>query len=31
MDIKTAFFDIMSEVLKDLEDVSPGTGDLKKI
>jgi hypothetical protein len=31
MNVKTSFFDVMSEVLKDLEDVSPGTGNKKKI
>jgi hypothetical protein len=31
MDIKTSFFDVMSEVQKDLQDVSAGIGQLKKI
>jgi hypothetical protein len=30
MDIKTSFFDIMSEVQKDLEEVSAGTGQILK-
>jgi hypothetical protein len=29
MDVKTLFFDVMSEVQKDLEDVSAGTGQIK--
>jgi hypothetical protein len=31
MDIKTSFLDVMSEVQKDSQDVSAGTGQLKKI
>jgi hypothetical protein len=31
MDVKTSFFDIMSEVQKDLQDVSSGIGQFKKI
>jgi hypothetical protein len=31
MDIKTSFFDVMSEVQKDPQDVSAGIGQLKKI
>jgi hypothetical protein len=30
MDIKTSFFDVMSEVKKDLEDISAGIGQFKK-
>jgi hypothetical protein len=30
MDIKTSIFDVMSEVQKDLEDVSAGIGKIKK-
>ncbi len=30
MDIKTSFFEVMSEVQKDLEDVSAGIGQIKK-
>jgi hypothetical protein len=30
MDAKTAFFDVMSEVLKNLEYFSAGIGNLKK-
>jgi hypothetical protein len=29
MDVKTSFFDVMSEVQKDLEDVSAGIGQIK--
>jgi hypothetical protein len=29
MDIKTLFFDVMSEVQKDVEDVSAGIGQIK--
>jgi hypothetical protein len=31
MDVKTSFFDIVSEVQKDLQDVSAGIGQIKKI
>jgi hypothetical protein len=31
MDVKTSFFEVMSEVQKDLEDVSAGIGQIKKI
>jgi hypothetical protein len=31
MDVKTSFFYVMSEVQKDLQYVSPGKGQLKKI
>jgi hypothetical protein len=31
MDIKTSFFDVMSEVQKDLEDVFAGLGKFLKI
>jgi hypothetical protein len=31
MDIKTSFFNVMSEVQKDLQDVSAGTGQFKKM
>ncbi len=30
MDVKTLFFNIMSEVQKNLEDVSAGIGQIKK-
>jgi hypothetical protein len=30
MDVKTLFFDITSEVQKDLEDISAGIGQFKK-
>jgi hypothetical protein len=30
MDVKTSFFEVMSEVQKDLEDVSEGIGQIKK-
>jgi hypothetical protein len=30
MDVKTSFFDVMSEVQKDLQEVSAGRGQLKK-
>jgi hypothetical protein len=30
MDAKTAFFDVMSEVLKNLDDFSAGIGNFKK-
>ncbi len=29
MDVKTSFFDVMSEVQKDLQDISPGIGQFK--
>jgi hypothetical protein len=31
MDVKTSFFDVVSEVQKDLQDVSAGIGQIKKI
>jgi hypothetical protein len=31
MDVKKSFFDVMSEVQKDLQDVSAGIGQFKKI
>jgi hypothetical protein len=31
MDVKTSIFDVMSEVQKDLQDVSAGIGQFKKI
>jgi hypothetical protein len=30
MDVKTSFFDIMSEVQKDSQEISPGIGQFKK-
>ncbi len=30
MDVKTSFFDVMSEVQKDLQDVTAGKGHLKE-
>jgi hypothetical protein len=30
MDVKTKFFDVVSEVQKDLQDVSTGIGQIKK-
>jgi hypothetical protein len=30
MEVKTSFFDVVSEVQKDLEDISAGIGQLKK-
>jgi hypothetical protein len=30
MDVKSSFFDVMSEVQKDSQDVSAGIGQLKK-
>jgi hypothetical protein len=29
MDVKTSVFDVMSEVQKDLQDISPGKGQFK--
>jgi hypothetical protein len=31
MDVKTSFFEVMSEVKQDLEDISAGIGQFKKI
>jgi hypothetical protein len=31
MDVKTSFFDVMSEVQKDSQDIFAGIGQIKKI
>jgi hypothetical protein len=31
MDVKTSFFEVMSEVQKDFEDISAGIGQIKEI